>query len=45
VSNDLKQHQEAFDRLIREILNEVVRRKLGPVTTRANDALHVRSSI
>lgn len=38
--DELKQHQVEFERIARRILVDVVRAKLGPLTTRAIDALH-----
>lgn len=40
MSNELKQHQVEFERLMRLLLVNVVKAKLGPLTTLANDALH-----
>lgn len=38
--SELKQHEEEFAALIRAILADVVRAKLGVLSGRANDALH-----
>jgi len=38
--DELEQHQVEFERIVRLILVDMVKAKLGPLTTRANDALH-----